>query len=137
MAAVWPPMQAADARKLLAASADPASRCNDPTDSTAPGCGAGLLDVDAATALAAAQPMCTPTCSGELLCSPKGVCVSPASLAPGALDMGTVVHGGCTLAPTSADGGWWMLLVACLLAFRYKTPNAKGHVRARADRRRS
>jgi serine protease len=136
MAAVWPPMQAADARKLLAASADPASRCNDPTDSSAPGCGAGLLDVDAATALAAAQPMCTPTCSGELLCSPKGVCVSPASLAPGALDMGTVVHGGCTLAPTSADGGWWILLVACLLAFRYKTPNAKGHVRARADRRR-
>jgi len=136
MAAVWPPMVAGDARKLLAASANPASRCPDPGDAAAPGCGAGLLDVDAATALAAAQPMCTPTCTGELLCSPKGVCVSPSSIAPGGLDQGNVVHGGCTLAGASADGGGFWLLVACLVAFRYKTPNAQGHVRARADRRR-
>jgi MYXO-CTERM domain-containing protein len=41
-----------DARKLLQASADGTHKCRDPLDPTLDGCGAGLLDVDAAMVLA-------------------------------------------------------------------------------------
>jgi hypothetical protein len=87
----------------------------------APGCGAGLLDVDAATALAAAQPKCTPGCTGELLCSPNGACVSPSSIAPGALDQGNVVHGGCAFAATADAGAPILVVAVAWLGFiRYK-----------------
>ena len=42
-----------DARKLLEASADGSHKCRDPLDPTLEGCGAGLLDVDGAVAMAA------------------------------------------------------------------------------------
>jgi serine protease len=53
MKGVYPHMDAAGARHLLTASADPSAQCRDPNDPTQPGCGAGLLDVDAALVLTA------------------------------------------------------------------------------------
>jgi len=49
---VYPRLNATEARRILTASADPSARCADPTDPTKLGCGAGLLDVDAAIVLA-------------------------------------------------------------------------------------
>lgn len=53
MKAVDPRLRAAEARMLLERSADPSGRCRNPTDATRQGCGAGLLDTDAAVVLAA------------------------------------------------------------------------------------
>jgi len=52
MKGVHPRMTAGEARRLLTASADPSARCRNPADPTQQGCGAGLLDVDAAIVLA-------------------------------------------------------------------------------------
>jgi serine protease len=52
MKGLAPQLDAGDARRLLMQSADPSAQCRNPTDPTRPGCGAGLLDVDAAIVLA-------------------------------------------------------------------------------------
>jgi serine protease len=52
MRGVHPNLSAADAKRLLQASADPSGQCRNPADPTLPGCGAGLVDVDAAVVLA-------------------------------------------------------------------------------------
>ena len=52
MKAVDPRLRAAEARRLLTESADPSGQCRNPMDPTKQGCGAGLLDVDAAIGLA-------------------------------------------------------------------------------------
>jgi serine protease len=100
MKAVYPTMAPAEAKKLLLASADPVSRCADPTDATMPGCGAGLLDVDAAVVLAATQSQCSPVCGDGLVCH-AGQCVSASSIAGGADGAGNVTVGGCS---TSGGG---------------------------------
>lgn len=52
MKAAYPRMTAIDARDILQLTADPSAQCADPNDPTVTGCGAGLLDVQAAVALA-------------------------------------------------------------------------------------
>src|SRR5262249_4609066 len=71
---VYPSMAPAEAKKLIMASADPGSQCPDPKDESQPGCGAGLLDLDAALALASTQADCDPRCGDGLVCS-SGQCV--------------------------------------------------------------
>ena len=98
MRAVHPHMSAAEAKRLLQQSADPSAQCASPADPTVQGCGAGLLNVDAAVALAQA--------AGD---------------APGDPRIGNVVHGGygCALggdASSSSGGGAALALVALALA---------------------
>jgi serine protease len=99
MKGVYPGMSSTGARKLLTASADPASQCRSPADATKQGCGAGLLDVDAALVLAGEAQA-----SGGL----------PGSGPP----PGTVIVGGCSFgAGAGARGGMRPLaLVALVLA---------------------
>jgi MYXO-CTERM domain-containing protein len=52
MKAAYPHLTPLDARHILQKSADPSALCADPDDATLAGCGAGLLDVDAAIVLA-------------------------------------------------------------------------------------
>ncbi len=95
MKSVYPSMTPAEAKKLLMASADPASRCANPTDPSAPGCGAGLLDVDAAVVLASTQSQCVPGCGDGLVCS-ANQCVSASSIAGGVTGETNVTYGGCS-----------------------------------------
>ena len=53
MRAVRPHLGAAEAKRILQASASPSAKCPDPGDPTLEGCGAGLVDVNAAVAMAA------------------------------------------------------------------------------------
>ena len=53
MRAVHPHMSSAEARRILQATANASGKCVDPADPTIDGCGAGLVDVDAAVAMAA------------------------------------------------------------------------------------
>ncbi len=55
MRAVHPHMNATAARRILQATANASARCADPNDPTVDGCGAGLVDANAAVALAAAS----------------------------------------------------------------------------------
>lgn len=97
MKGVDPRMDASAARRLLAASADPSAQCRNPNDPTQPGCGAGLLDVDAAIVLATRE---------------AGV---------GNLHDGNLVHGGygCAVAGSGAPSPGlllaWLALVAVVL----------------------
>ncbi|HEY7957107.1 MAG TPA: S8 family peptidase [Polyangia bacterium] len=133
MKAVYPSMTPAEARKLLQLSADPIARCADPDDPTKAGCGAGLLDVDAALVLAATEADCTPACGDGLLCS-AGQCVSATSLGgPGTVDNVTI--GGCTAsgAGSSRGGAGALVLLALLLvasraSIRYKSRDAQDHL---------
>jgi serine protease len=52
MKSVFPAMTAGDALAYLQMSANPMGRCTNPTDANLEACGAGLLDVDAAVAMA-------------------------------------------------------------------------------------
>lgn len=97
-----------DLRKLVMASADPGSRCPDPEDATKAGCGAGLLDVDAALQLAAGQHDCAPACGDDQVCM-AGACVAVPSLATNP-DPPQVTAGGC-----STDGRAPGVPVATLL----------------------
>jgi serine protease len=86
MRAVHPHMSAAEAKRILQASADPSAQCANPDDPTTQGCGAGLLDVDGAVAMALA--------AGDDPAGPR---------------LGNIVHGGygCALggdAPSSSSG---------------------------------
>ena len=71
------------------------------------GCGAGLLDVDAALALAAAQSECGERCGDNQLCS-AGRCV--------AAD-GAATAGGCQLAGARGGGAssLWIAWIALML----------------------
>ena len=53
MRGVHPHLSAVEAKQILQATANPSARCANPNDPTLDGCGGGLLDVDAAVALAA------------------------------------------------------------------------------------
>ena len=53
MRAVHPRLTAVEAKRILQATADPSAKCANPEDPTTDGCGAGLLDVDAAVTMAA------------------------------------------------------------------------------------
>src|SRR6478735_5528184 len=66
---------------MLMASANPNARCASRANPADPGCGAGLLDTDAALALASDQAQCAPGCDHTSVCN-AGQCVSVASLLP-------------------------------------------------------
>ncbi|MDB4965717.1 MAG: peptidase and in kexin sedolisin [Myxococcales bacterium] len=100
MKGLFPGMNASDARRLLSATANPSAKCANPSDPTLAGCGAGLLDVDAALAAAA-----------------------DAGLAGGGGHLNNEVHGGfgCAIAPAAADapaatGGWLLFLAGLAVA---------------------
>ena len=117
MKAVAPSTTPADAKKLLMASADASARCPDPVDATLPGCGAGLLDIDAALTLASVQADCQPGCDGQRVCA-QGVCVSASSIGGGqVVAQGNVSYGGCALSgrlPRRAPFGLVALLAVGL-----------------------
>jgi serine protease len=93
MKALAPTLTPLDVQKMLMASANPDARCPSRTNASEPGCGAGLLDVDAALALASDQVQCAPGCDQTSVCN-GGQCVSVASLLPA--DFGaTPPAGGC------------------------------------------
>ncbi|HEX8951197.1 MAG TPA: S8 family serine peptidase, partial [Polyangia bacterium] len=109
MRGVHPHMSAAEARRLLQASANPSAKCASPSDPTVDGCGAGLVDVNAAVALAAS--------AGD---DPIGA------------HLGNVVHGGygCAIGDASpSDGAALLALVAVALAVRARR---RRHARERA-----
>ena len=92
MKSVYPRMKSTEARRLLAASADPAGKCRNPTDPTLQGCGAGLLDVDAAIVLASQ---------------------AVAGAGPDSHD-GNLVHGGCAVAGSSSSSSLTALALLAL-----------------------
>jgi subtilisin family serine protease len=53
MRAVHPRLGAVAAKRVLQATADPSGKCANPEDPTTEGCGAGLLNVEAAVSMAA------------------------------------------------------------------------------------
>src|SRR5581483_4108415 len=84
MKSIDPALSPLRARAILSASAGAGGRC-------AEGCGGGLLDLDAALALAAEQRACGGRCAGDQWCS-AGECVS----APG---VSTARASGCAVTP--------------------------------------
>jgi subtilisin family serine protease len=66
MKALHPSLSPADARRLLIESADPSVRCSIPGSVALDGCGAGLLDVNAALALAERdEALCGANCAAS------------------------------------------------------------------------
>lgn len=96
MKGLYPNMSPADARLLLSRSADPSAQCRSAADPTKPGCGAGLLDVDAALVLATEA--------------------QAAGGVPGSMPAGTTIVGGCSAGGNGSDGvvlvGAMILLLA-------------------------
>jgi serine protease len=95
MKGAYPHMTPLEARRILVDTANPSAKCQSPLDPTQPGCGAGLLDVDAAVA--------------------KAQLVD----ANGNFDarLGNVVKGGCGVAGAAgADGGVGFAVVVAALA---------------------
>jgi subtilisin family serine protease len=68
MKSVVPALTPAVARLVLAASADPRARCNSPGKPSESGCGAGLLDLQQALAIADEQSACAAACGAGELC---------------------------------------------------------------------
>jgi serine protease len=95
MKALYPQLKPKLARALLDASANTGSRCPSPDNASESGCGAGLLDVDAALALAAAQPVCGGRCGDDQMCS-EGQCVPIVTNAVGRRAAGCAVSGAST-----------------------------------------
>ena len=99
MRSVHPHMHAAEAKLILQMTANPSAKCASPADPTVQGCGAGLLDIDAAVAMAAA--------AGDTPIDPRA---------------GNVVHSGygCAIggarAAGASSGALGLLLVAVALA---------------------
>jgi serine protease len=94
MKSVDPALTPAQARLALAASADPRARCASPGKPSESGCGAGLLDLEQALAIADEQSACGAACDpGELCqggqCAPVTGFGQPAPRADG---------GGCEIA---------------------------------------
>jgi serine protease len=111
-----------DLRKLVIASADPGSQCPDPDDPTKAGCGAGLLDVDAALQLAAGQHDCAPACGDDQVCM-AGACVTVASLTNTNVGPPQVTTGGCSTsgrAPGVPAGTLLLLSASLILLLRRK-----------------
>jgi serine protease len=106
MKALDPALTPRLAEALLVASADPGSRCAAPDGSGPFGCGAGLLDVDGALALAEAQAGCAGRCTSGEMCR-AGHCESlPISI-------GRVT--GCTAAGAPvAHGARWLVIALAL-----------------------
>jgi serine protease len=82
MRAVHPHMSAAEAKLILTMTANPSGKCASPVDPTVQGCGAGLLDIDAAVVMAAA--------AGDTPIDPRA---------------GNIVHGGYGCAVGGGTGG--------------------------------
>jgi serine protease len=95
MRAVHPHMSAAEAKRILMMTADPSAKCASPADPTMQGCGAGLLDIDAAVVMAAA--------AGDTPIDPRA---------------GNIVHGGygCAVGGDASSSLAAMALVAVALA---------------------
>ena len=93
MRAVHPHMAAAEAKRLLQSSADPSGQCPSPADPTLQGCGAGLVDVDAAVVLAQAASDNAPD-----------------------THVGNIVHGGfgCAVGSEASSSTRALLVVAAL-----------------------
>jgi serine protease len=95
MKGAYPHMTPPEARRILIDTANPSAKCQSPLDPTKPGCGAGLLDVDAAVA--------------------KAQLVD----ANGNFDarLGNVVKGGCSLGGAASGSGVpaWALVAALAL----------------------
>jgi serine protease len=117
MKALVPELSPEQARLLLLSSADPSARCPSPGDASQPGCGAGLLDVDAALALAAQQPACGGSCKNDQLCR-FSQCVSPQAELPAGLSLDNAKAGGCQLARGGSAGavGFGVPMLLALLA---------------------
>jgi serine protease len=98
MKSAFPHLTPAQARDLLQKSASTTAQCRDPDDSMLQGCGAGLLDVDAAVVLAEQAEQA------------------------GGFDsrLGNVVVGGCAIAGHGDANGAWVttLLLAVLVVVR-------------------
>ena len=94
MRSVYPHMSAAAAKRLLQASADSSGQCRSPADPTLQGCGAGLVDVDAAVRLAQAASDNAPD-----------------------THIGNTVHGGygCAIAGRASSTGALVFVGAALL----------------------
>jgi serine protease len=88
---VAPSLAADRVRALLEASADPSAQCASPANPASPGCGAGLVDLDAALALASS-------------CQNGGDCPSPPP--------SPVVTSGCSAVPGASPPLGLTLLVA-------------------------
>jgi serine protease len=84
----------AQMKALLEATANPSAQCASPANPASPGCGAGLLDVEAALTRAS-------SCGAD--------CPRPAQ---------TEVQSGCNAVPGSADGGLTLLLASAICALR-------------------
>jgi serine protease len=112
MKAVWPSLTPDRARAVLQASADARARCPDGVDAAAPGCGAGLLDVEAAVALGAGQPACAPGCGTDEICE-EGRCLHAQAL-DGLSKPSPRAPVGCSL---GADAATWPPGLAWLLPF--------------------
>ena len=110
MRSVHPRMGTAEVRRLLQASANPSSRCRSPADRTLEGCGAGLVDVDAAVTMAAASYNAPDPHSGNIVYGGYGCALGG--------DPATAGRSGLALAA--------LLLAPLLLAAR-----ARGRVRTR------
>jgi serine protease len=109
MRALDPTLDGARARAVLVATADPRFACDE-------GCGAGLLDADAALGATAAS--CT-----------DGHCVAPASPAPS-------LHGGCGLGGYRGGGpGARALSGLLIVALALARPRARGRRRRSPARR--
>jgi serine protease len=91
--AVRPDLNATRVRAILEASADPTAKCTSPIDPALNGCGAGLLDIDAA------------------------LVVAVTGVGPGAT-VGAEIVGGCAFGPGAPRGGFALALVILLLALR-------------------
>jgi hypothetical protein len=126
MKALDPALTPRLARALLAASANPSSRCDAPDGTSPDGCGAGLLDVDAALALTAAQALCGQRCSADQMCS-AGQCVGIPSVVPRRA-------AGCGVAgpPTPRSTRFaWTLIGLALAYHRCRRYRRRRHRRAR------
>jgi serine protease len=98
MKSVFPSMNAMDARRILQATANPSAKCASPSDPTVDGCGAGLVDVDAAVVQARDTYENGPSAH-----------------------LGNVVHGGfgCSVGGRERVGAVWVYaFVIALLAVR-------------------
>ena len=113
MLAASPGIDPDNAQRILIATADPAAQC-------AEGCGAGLVNVDAAVAAAMQQAICDPVCAANEVCRNKA-CVK--------IDPPFDLEGSC--ACSLAARGWptGSALVIAALAIAFLRRQRRRHAR--------